>query len=259
MPRSLGAAPPLRPTPRACLVLLLIVLPTLPATANFVFDLSSRLIAITTAFVGTQVLLYGAVPQPGTEIAVVVRGPARDATVRRKAPVGPIWINTSSLEFRGVPSFFAVAASLPLAELASPQVLARHELGAEYLRFTPAGTLAVGDAELGAFHDALVRVRQRAGLYSSEPGSVSFLGETLFRTRVTFPANVPPGIYQVQVLQFMGGEVIGAQTSTLEVAKIGIEAELYDLAQHRPALYGLASIVLALIAGWGANVMFKRA
>jgi uncharacterized protein (TIGR02186 family) len=104
-----------------------------------------------------------------------------------------------------------------------------------------------------------VRVRQRAGLFSSEPGSVSFLGDTLFRTRVTFPANVPPGIYQVQVLQFAGGEVVGAQTSTLEVAKMGIEAELYELAQHRPAAYGLASIVLALAAGWGANVMFRRA
>lgn len=264
MPRSTGAAPRRRPILEAdgrrlaLLLVLLVSLPALPVAANFVFDLSARLIAITTAFVGTQVLLYGAVPQPGTEIAVIVRGPAGDATVRRKSQLGPIWINTQSLAFMGVPSFYAVAASLPLAELAHPDVLARHELGAEHLRFTPADTAGQGERELRAFRDALVRVRQRAGLFSSEPGSVSFLGDTLFRTRVTFPANVPPGIYQVQVLQFTGGEVVGAQTSTLEVAKMGLEADLYELAQHRPAAYGLASIVLALAAGWGANMIFRR-
>lgn len=229
-----------------------------PAMATFVYDLSARLIAITTAFVGTQVLLYGAVPEPGSEIAVVVRGPARDTTVRRKSQVGPIWINTQSLEFQGVPSFYAVASSEPLVELAAAGVLARHELGAEHLRLTPSDATGFTEAEITAFRQALVRVKQRAGLYSSEPGSVSFLGDTLFRTRVTLPANVPPGIYQVQVFQFAEGEVVGAQTSTLEVAKMGIEAALYDLSLTRPALYGLASILLALAAGWTANALFRK-
>ena len=75
-----------------------------------------------------------------------------------------------------------------------------------------------------------MRNQQRVGLFSAEAGTVSFLGETLFRTRIVFPANVPPGDYQVQVLQFADGEVVGAQTSTLEIAKMGIEAELYDFA-----------------------------
>ena len=90
----------------------LLLAPSAPAPANFVYDLSSRLIAITTAFVGTQVLLYGAVQESATEIAVVIRGPARDTTVRRKTRVGPIWINTQSLTFRAVPSFYMVAASI---------------------------------------------------------------------------------------------------------------------------------------------------
>ena len=40
------------------------------------------------------------------------------------------------------------------------------------------------------------------------------------------------------MLQFADGEVVGAQTSKLEIAKMGIEAELYDFALARPALYG---------------------
>jgi uncharacterized protein (TIGR02186 family) len=237
---------------------LLVSLSAQPVPAAFVYDLSSRLIAITTAFIGTQVLLYGAVPEAAGEIAVVVRGPARDTTVRRKSQVGPIWINARSLEFRGVPSFYAVASSEPLAALAGPGVLARHELGADHLRLTPVDAAGFTDAEIASFRRALVRVKQRAGLYSSEPGTVSFLGDTLFRTRVTFPANVPPGIYQVQVFQFAQGAVVGAQTSNLEVAKMGIEAALYEHALHRPALYGLAAILVAVAAGWIANLLFRR-
>ena len=103
-----------------------------------------------------------------------------------------------------------------------------------------------------------MRNQQRAGLFSAEAGTVSFLGETLFRTRIVFPANVPPGDYQVQVLQFADGEVVGAQTSKLEIAKMGIEAELFDFALGQPALYGLASILIALAAGWAANALFRR-
>lgn len=231
-----------------------------PAAAGFVYDLSSRLIAITTAFAGTQVLLYGAVPARSGEIAVVVRGPPRDTTVRRKSRVGPVWINTRAVEFRDAPSFYAVAASAPLAELAKPGVLARHELGADNLRLDPvAAPAGAGAGDLAGFRAALVRAKQRAGLYSSEPGSVSFLGDTLFRTRITFPANVPPGSYQVQVLQFADGELSAAQTSTLEIAKMGLEADLYDFALRRPALYGLAAIGIALAAGWGANLLFRKA
>ena len=233
--------------------------PSRPVPAQFVYDLSSRLIAITTAFAGTQVLLYGAAEDPATDIAVVVRGPARDTTVRRKSRVGPVWFNTQSLEFRAVPSFYAVAASEPLPQLAGPATLARHELGPENLRLVPVDAEGYGEREVDGFRQALIRNKRRTGLFSIDAGAVTFLGDTLFRTRVVFPANVPPGDYQVQVFQFADGEVVGAQTSTLEIAKMGIEAELYEYSLNRPALYGLASILLALAAGWGANALFRRA
>lgn len=240
------------------LIALLVSAPSWPVAANFVYDLSSRLIALTTAFAGTQVLLYGAAPQDGGAIAVIVRGPAQDMTVRRKSRVGPIWINTSSIRFRDVPSFYAVATSVPLDELAGPATLARYELGPDRLRLDPVVGAAYGESEIAQFRAALLRNQQRRGLFTTEPGTVSFLGDTLFRTRIVFPANVPPGDYQVQVLQFADGEVAAAQSSKLEVGKIGIEAELFDFAMGRPALYGFTSLLLALAAGWLANLMFRR-
>ena len=167
--------------------------PSAPAPAEFVYDLSSRLIAITTAFAGTQVLLYGAAQGSGAAIAVLVRGPTRDTTVRRKSRVGPLWLNTSALEFRAVPSFYAVASSVPLEDLAGPGTLARHELGAERLRLTPSDANGFSQADVDSFRAALIRNRQRSGLFSVAPGTVSFLGDTLFRTRIVLPGERAAG------------------------------------------------------------------
>ncbi|MGD9511613.1 MAG: TIGR02186 family protein [Geminicoccaceae bacterium] len=244
--------------PAAILLAALACVPAWPVTANFVYDLSSRLIALTTAFAGTQVLLYGAAAQSAGAIAVTVRGPADDVTVRRKSRVGPIWINTSAIRFRDVPSFYAVATSMPLEQLAGPATLARYELGPDRLHLNPVVPDAFEEEEVAEFRAALLRNQQRRGLFSTEPGTVSFLGDVLFRTRIVFPANVPPGDYQVQVLQFADGEVVAAQSSKLEVGKIGVEAELYEFAMGQPALYGAVALLLALGSGWLANAMFRR-
>ena len=44
--------------------------------ASLVADLSSHLIAITTGFTGTEVLLFGAKEGPG-QVVMIVRGPTR--------------------------------------------------------------------------------------------------------------------------------------------------------------------------------------
>ena len=103
-----------------------------------------------------------------------------------------------------------------------------------------------------------VRRKQEQGLYSRKPAPINFIGEELFRTNLVFPANVPPGIYQVQVFELHDGFAGDAQRSTLVVSKVGFEADIYDFAQHRAPLYGLAAIALAIVAGWLAGVVFRR-
>jgi uncharacterized protein (TIGR02186 family) len=221
-------------------------------------DLSHHLIAITTAFSGTDVLVFGAIEEPGTDVAVVVRGPLEDETVRRRSRIGPVWLFTDQLTFRSVPGYYAVASSRPLAELAPAATLARHELGVGSIRLRPAPGQDASADQIAQFREALIRNKQREGLYATEVGRVSFLGRALFRTRLAFPANVPPGSYQVQVLQFRDGAVINAQSSPLGISKIGLEADLFDFAHRQAALYGLAAILLAVSAGWSASVMFRR-
>jgi uncharacterized protein (TIGR02186 family) len=250
------------PASRFATLLMTFGLATLPAGAELraqalVADLSHHLIAITPAFVGSNVVLFGAA-EGGGDIVVTVQGPRQDQIVRRKARVAGIWINRDRLAFRRVPSYYAVASTRPLAEIARPDVLARLEIGTEHLKLEPIDAAGLEISEIAAFQDALVRRKQEQGLYSQRPGRISFIGEQLFRTTLVFPANVPPGIYQVQVLELQDGFATDAQRSTLVVSKVGLEADLFDFAQNRASLYGLTAIALAIVSGWLASVIFRR-
>jgi uncharacterized protein (TIGR02186 family) len=151
-----------------------------------------------------------------------------------------------------------VASNAPLDQIARPDALARHELGVEHVRMEPVDASDLDESQIDAFRDALVRNKQRQHLYSSAPPPVSFLGPRLFRTTLSFPANVAPGIYQVQVFELEDGYVKDAQRSALVISKVGFEADVFDFAQQRAPLYGLLAIVMAISLGWLAGVIFRR-
>src|SRR5579859_7212061 len=98
-----------------------------------VADLTSHLVAITTGFTGTNVVLFGATEGMG-DVIVVVRGPERDVVVRRKSRVAGIWLNTEKLTFTGTPSYYAVFSTKPPDEIAPPAIQALHQIGAANLR-----------------------------------------------------------------------------------------------------------------------------
>ncbi len=232
-----------------------------PARAQpLVADLSRHLIAITSGFAGTEVLLFGAIDGKG-DLVIVVRGPEERVVVRRKDRVAGVWMNRDHIEFSGVPAYYAVASSRPLDEIARPSLLALHQIGVETIRVTPLSERPA--EEIASFRDALIDTRIKEGLYGATPGKVRFLGNRLFRTTLRFPANVPTGPYQAQykaeVFLIRDGELVSAETTPLFISKTGFQAEINYLARTQPALYGIAAIVIALIAGWIAAVVFRKA
>ena len=242
------------------LLLLLSLAAPARAAEPLVADLSNHLVAITTGFAGTEVLLFGAVDEPtpgrGADVVVVVRGPDHVETVRHKARTGGVWINSGSAQVAGAPSFYRVAATRDLSEIASTAVLARHQIGVEHLVLeVRSRDTAVSTAE---YRSAMVRLKQHQGLYGEDVQDVGFLGRRLFRTDIHFPANVPVGTYLVEVYLVQGGEVVSAQTTPLVVSKIGLGADLYDFAHRSAVAYGIIAVLAAALAGWLAAMVFGK-
>lgn len=234
-------------------IVLIVLLTTMGRTAMadaLVADLSEHLVQINLSFTGKQVLLYGAIEGEGN-VVVVVQGPREPTTVRRKARVAGVWANDASVTFDDAISFYKVMASAELDEWLPFTLRERHQIGVEYLDFSPREE--IGPAEKADFQTALIRNKQKLGHYGMLEGRVSILGGRLFRTEIFFPANVPIGIYNLEAFLVRDGEMISAQKTPLYVSKSGIEAEIFNLAHNFPEIYGILAILIAVIAGLAAN------
>ena len=222
-----------------------------------VADLSNHLVAITTGFSGTDVLLFGATDGPG-DIAVVVRGPSEAEVIRRKGRQGPIWVNAEEVAFRDVPSYYRVASSRPLAEFAPQNLLSRYQIGVENVRMNTVADAGLEPEEVADFRKAFVRLKTESNLYDQGLGAINFMSNRLFRTELHFPSNVPTGTYLVEVYLFRDGDVTSAEIVPLNISQIGASADIFDFAHNFAPLYGIVSILLAATAGWVASVIFRR-
>jgi uncharacterized protein (TIGR02186 family) len=247
---------------RRLLAVLVLILGAAPAAAveqPLVADLSEHLVKITVGFEGAELLLFGAVEGDG-EVVVLVHGPLETLTVRRKARKAGIWMNWDAMTFESIPAFYQVMATSAPGDWLSDAVRERHQIGVDRLEL-PLVRDPRRDAEpaaVAAFRKALIRRKQELGHYGVEVGSVKMLSARLFRSDVLFPTNVPTGTYTVEVLLVQDGAVISAQSTPLYVSKIGVLADIFVFAQEQAALYGILAILIAILAGLGANAAFRK-
>lgn len=232
-------------------------------------DVSTRSVEVTTGFTGHEILVFGAIDksqQPGDEagyydVVVVVEGTPLPVVVRRKSDVAGVWVNTSSVTFASVPSYYAIASNRPIEEIAGPKVLERHAIGFAHIKMTPAPGYrwSFSDVELAAFKAAVIRLKQDEGLYVVQArDGVTFTGRSLFRSTIKLPANVPVGPLVARTYLFRNGEVLSAHIARVNLERAGIERVLHNFAFRHPASYGVFAIVLAVASGLLASAYFRR-
>ena len=245
-----------------CAVAAMLLTVSTARSADLVSGLSTDLIQITSNFTGADIVLFGAIepvdelgPSGNQDLVVVIRGPALDMTVRRKERILGIWVNREQVPFTGLPGYYFLASTRPLDDIASVPTQERFRLGTANLQY--ATSQAIPREEVDAFRAAAIRDRKREGLYWESPTGIEFLSRTLFRARIPVPASVPPGLYNAEVYLFQGGTVVSAQSSPLFIDKTGFERRLYDFAYQRSLAYGIASVLMAVVLGWGASVAFR--
>jgi uncharacterized protein (TIGR02186 family) len=250
---------------RALLLLCLMALPVRAQDAatgeTIVAGLSQNFVSITTDFTGSEILIYGAVkretPVPEgspLEVIITVQGPSGPLTVRRKERRFGIWMNTDSVTISRAPSFYAIASSAPMDKALSETENLRHQITIP--RAIRAVGIAAEAADAPNFVDALVRLRREQADYSLAEDTVELLESTLFRADVALPANLTEGEYKVRLFITRDGAIVDAHEQVITVHKAGLERWLHNLAHQQPLVYGLLSLLLAVVAGWGASAAF---
>lgn len=239
-----------------------------PALAErLVVSLSNHRVAVTSNFVGANLVLFGSVePDAGKtflraayDVVVTVAGPPQTLRTRRKERVAGIWVNVDSREFVRVPGYLAILSNRPAAAIARPEVLRRLQVGLDnFLLPQRIGPDIADTVRDDPFRVAFVRLEMQQGLYRQSDTAVAFLTPSVFRAAIALPANVATGDYTIDVKLFAGGEMVARANSALEVIKTGFEQFIADAARDHGLIYGFATALMALFIGWFASVVFRR-
>jgi uncharacterized protein (TIGR02186 family) len=244
-------------------LLVLLLFLALPARAEeVVLGLSQSEVAITANFDGSHILVFGAVKRevpipdgPPLQVVVAVSGPSKPVLVRRKERRFGIWVNTDSVLVDSAPSFYAVATSGPFDEVLTDVEDLRHRVSIERAIRSVGAAMHIRGAQ--NFADAVVRIRERSGLYKIVEDSVAVDQQTLFRTAIDMPANLTEGEYSTRIFLTREGRVVSVYETTIDVRKVGLERWLYNMSREQPLIYGLMSLAIAIAAGWGASAAFR--
>ncbi|MBO3758884.1 TIGR02186 family protein [Ciceribacter sp. L1K22] len=239
--------------------------PSVDGTEGLDIGTSTSEIAITSDFRGADLTIFGALTNPDTlllaigqyDVIVTLEGPRADATVRQKERIFGIWINRYSMTFERPPESYSLASTRPVEDIADQQVLNQLGVGLNHIPLTPVGYFSSTNS-LGDFREAYRRLKQSGGLYQSETNGVRFVSSSLFKATLRLPANIPDGVHIVHAYLFKSGEFITQKELPLRVIKTGLEQTITEAAHQSPLGYGLFSVMLALITGWGASVLFRK-
>ena len=236
--------------------------------------LTNAQVKVDSRFRGASLVLYGAVFNPSddpTDVVVVVRGPDAPVRLVKKTRNTGVWLNSRPVLFEGAPGFYMTASTRPLSDIADFGQLRRLGVGVDHLRIdapeesrtvTRYGVRDVVISRLGEdyldWRRAVIRLKEDAALYDTDPEGVTFVDRGLFRAEVKLPATAPTGQYYAEVWLFRDGEPAGVSNLTLTVEKVGFERDVYEFAHRRPWTYGVLCVLLALAMGYGTSRVFRR-
>lgn len=248
---------------RLALILFALAAAAAAAQERVIASLSQNRVAITTDFSGSEIFVFGAIERnrfrderdDELDVIVSIIGPSEPVTVRKKERKFGIWVNSEEFTVDKAPSFYAVATSAPLEDILSPRADSQHSITIESgIRIS---AVAQGLTNPLAYRNAIIRINRNKGVYFDKIGGVRLHQRTLFQTRVKLPANIFEGDYTARIFLMRGGDVVDKYETAIRVRKVGLERWIYNLAHDYAFIYAVLSILIALLAGYGASEVFR--
>jgi len=251
---------------RAVLLLLafLVALPAVVAYAAtppepVTVKLTPPVVRMGTFYGGARVHVEGTAPA-GADVIVAVRGVGVTEAFRRVERVGPIWVKTGNVLVSGVPSLLLVFSSAPLESCLSRAELDRQQLDAAAVK----RSIKIRPAQKGEdrLADDYLKLKILQASYHVEGGGIQATrvegGRERYALAFDWPKSAGPGTYMVSVGTCQAGVAGDDLQVPLKVVEVGFPAMLADLAKERGALYGMISIVVAVLAGLGIDFIVRR-
>ena len=227
------------------------------AQNQIVADLSQENVKISTDFQGAKILLFGAYDgKKGDDIIVIVTGPKGLVTVQKKEKILGVWVNTRKVNYINTPKYLSISSNRRIDDILNKKTQKISEIGLNNLKIRIQPGIKV--EKEGNWREALTRNMLKSNLWSINENSVTLNKDSLFRSYLKLPSNVITGQFEVKILHYRNSKLLSQQINSINVSKSGISAEIYDIAQNYSTLYGIFAVLLAVLVGWGSNLIFRK-
>jgi len=210
---------------------------------------------------GSSVSARGLV-EAGTDVIVKIAGPDGKETLKEKGKTaGVLWMNVGTLHFENTPNLYEVYSTRPIEQILTPEEADREVLGyralGKHLTLEPVTSPEDREKWVGEF----IKFKEDSKLYGSSVGKIATEPKDVkqeFYINTAWPFQAPPGDYTVTAYAVRDGKVIEKIEKPIDVKQVGIVQTLSKMAKNNGALYGLLSIAMALGAGFGVGLIFRK-
>lgn len=211
---------------------------------------------------GSTVSVRG-ISEPGTDLVIKITSPEGHQLLKKKGKVGGIlWMNVGQLKFENTPDFYEVFSTKKLEDILSTEERDKNVIGfpalAKHVEITP----VANEEEKAKWFAEFVKFKEDSKVYTSQSGNITFSknaeGKQEYYILTDWPYQAQPGDYLVTVYAVKDHKVVEQATSKVNVAQVGLVKSLAGLAKDMPAMYGFLSIGVALSAGFGVSMVFRK-
>jgi uncharacterized protein (TIGR02186 family) len=200
---------------------------------------------------------------PNVDLVIKITSPEEHQVLKQKGKVGGLlWMNVGQLKFEHTPNFYAVYSTKKLDEMLGKEEMEKYVIGYPALEKHVAVTPAANEEEKAKWFDEFVKYKEASNVYVSTSGKISTTakadGRQEYYILTDWPYQAAPGDYLVTVYAVKNGKIVEQAEAKVNVEQVGLVKTLATMAKNSAAFYGILSIGIALGAGFGVGLVFRK-
>ncbi len=199
----------------------------------------------------------------GRDLVIKITSPEGRQVLKKKGKVGGLlWMNVGMLKFENTPDLYEVFSTKKLDEILSRDEMEKHTIGYAALRKHVEVSPAADDAEKTQWFNEFVKFKEDSNLYAASSSKIAVTpkknGLQEYYILTDWPYQAAPGEYTVTVYAVKNRKVVEQAESHVKVEQVGMVKALAGMAKNSAAFYGFLSIGVALSAGFGVGMIFRK-
>ncbi len=233
-----------------------------PASAMLTATANHDHITIDFFYHGSTVSVKGE-SDSGVDLIVKITSPEGHQVMKQKGKVGGLlWMNVGQLKFENTPNFYEVFSTKKIDDILAQDERDKYVIGypslAKHVEISP----AANEEEKAKWFNEFIKYKEDSKVYSSSVGKITTTtlpnGRQEYYILTDWPYQAAPGDYLVTVYAVKNNKITEQAEARVNVAQVGMVKTLATMAKNKAAFYGILSIGIALGAGFGVGMVFRK-